>query len=72
MTDRLTIRKPDDWHLHVRDNEMLAGRAAVDGAAFRAGHSHAQPGPAGAHDRGRIAYRERAMRVLPKGARSSR
>ena len=24
MTDRLTIRKPDDWHLHVRDNEMLA------------------------------------------------
>ena len=23
MTDRITIRKPDDWHLHVRDGEML-------------------------------------------------
>ena len=23
MADRITIRKPDDWHLHVRDNEML-------------------------------------------------
>ena len=20
---RLTIRRPDDWHLHVRDGEML-------------------------------------------------
>ena len=23
MTDRLTIRRPDDWHLHLRDGEML-------------------------------------------------
>ncbi len=23
MTDRITIRKPDDWHLHVRDGAML-------------------------------------------------
>ena len=23
MTTRITIRKPDDWHLHVRDGEML-------------------------------------------------
>jgi len=23
MTDRITIRRPDDWHLHVRDGEML-------------------------------------------------
>jgi hypothetical protein len=22
MTDRITIRKPDDWHLHVPDLEM--------------------------------------------------
>ncbi|MBO6934392.1 MAG: dihydroorotase [Deltaproteobacteria bacterium] len=24
MTDALTIRRPDDWHLHLRDGEMLA------------------------------------------------
>ncbi|HEY6603562.1 MAG TPA: dihydroorotase, partial [Xanthobacteraceae bacterium] len=23
MTTRITIRKPDDWHLHVRDGAML-------------------------------------------------
>ncbi|NNF73457.1 MAG: dihydroorotase [Rhodobacteraceae bacterium] len=23
MTDRLTIRRPDDWHLHLRDGDML-------------------------------------------------
>jgi len=23
MTTRTTIRKPDDWHLHVRDGAML-------------------------------------------------
>ena len=23
MTARITIRKPDDWHLHVRDGAML-------------------------------------------------
>ena len=32
----LTIRKPDDWHLHVRDNEMLRRHAAVDGARISA------------------------------------
>ncbi|MCO8145552.1 dihydroorotase [Rhodovulum tesquicola] len=25
MTQRLTIRRPDDWHLHLRDGAMLAG-----------------------------------------------
>ena len=25
MTDRITIRRPDDWHLHLRDGAMLQG-----------------------------------------------
>ena len=25
MTESLTIRRPDDWHLHLRDGAMLAG-----------------------------------------------
>jgi dihydroorotase len=25
MTDRLTLRRPDDWHLHLRDGAMMAG-----------------------------------------------
>ena len=27
MTDRLTIRRPDDWHLHLRDGAMLSAVA---------------------------------------------
>jgi dihydroorotase len=23
MIDRITILKPDDWHLHVRENEFM-------------------------------------------------
>ena len=25
MTQSLTIRRPDDWHLHLRDGAMLKG-----------------------------------------------
>src|SRR3546814_10170622 len=45
MTDRLTIRRPDDWHVHLRDGAMLAhvapytarqfARAIVDAQACR-------------------------------------
>jgi dihydroorotase len=27
MTDRITIRRPDDWHVHLRDGAMLAAVA---------------------------------------------
>ena len=47
----LTIRKPDDWHVHLRDGEMLQRGRSVHGAAVRAGDRDAQPCPAG--DEGR-------------------
>ena len=25
MTQSLTLRRPDDWHLHLRDGAMLKG-----------------------------------------------
>jgi len=27
VTDRITIRRPDDWHVHLRDGEMLSSVA---------------------------------------------
>lgn len=34
MTDRLTIRRPDDWHVHLRDGSMLDTVAKYTAAQF--------------------------------------
>ena len=34
MADRITIRKPDDWHLHVRDGAMLKAALPFTAAHF--------------------------------------
>ena len=34
MTDRLTIRRPDDWHVHLRDGPMLAACAVHTARQF--------------------------------------
>ncbi|GAA4000207.1 dihydroorotase [Sphingomonas humi] len=34
MTDRLTIRRPDDWHLHLRDGAMLDAVAPYSARQF--------------------------------------
>ena len=34
MTDTLTIRRPDDWHLHLRDGAALAAVAPATEAVF--------------------------------------
>ena len=62
----LTIRRPDDWHVHLRDGDMLAPGRAVHGAAVRAGDRHAQPRPAGDQRRSR----RRLPRPDPRGGRA--
>ena len=34
MTDTITIRRPDDWHVHLRDGEMLAHVAPYTARQF--------------------------------------
>ena len=34
MTDSLTIRRPDDWHLHFRDGEVMRGVVAYTARQF--------------------------------------
>ena len=34
MTDRITIRRPDDWHVHLRDGEMLQAVAGFTARQF--------------------------------------
>ena len=68
MPDRLTIRKPDDWHLHVRDNEML--KASLPFTARHFGRAILMPNlvPPVRTTADAIAYRERVMQALPPGS----
>ena len=61
--DRLIIRRPDDWHLHLRDGDMLA---AVLGATARGfGRAVVMPNlvPPVATVRDAAAYRNRINRA---------
>jgi dihydroorotase len=68
MVDRLTIRKPDDWHLHVRDGAML--KASLPFTARHFGRAILMPNllPPVRTTADAIAYRERVMAALPAGS----
>lgn len=65
MTDRLTIRRPDDWHVHLRDGEMLGAVARYTARQFaRAIVMPNLTPPVMTTEQGK-AYRERIMAALP-------
>ena len=68
MAERITIRKPDDWHLHVRDGAML--KASLPYTAAHFGRAILMPNllPPVLSVNDAIAYRERVMKALPEGA----
>jgi dihydroorotase len=63
---RLTITKPDDWHLHLRDGEPL--RAVVSDSATRFARAIIMPNlkPPVVDTRMALAYRERILAALPR------
>ena len=69
MTTRITIRKPDDWHLHVRDGEML--KAVLPHTARNFALAILMPNliPPVRTTADCIAYRERVMAALPPGSK---
>lgn len=69
MTTRITIRKPDDWHLHIRDGEMM--KVVLPYTAKHFGRAICMPNllpPVRTTADGK-AYRERIMAALPKGSK---
>src|SRR3982074_3875819 len=68
MTRRIPIRKPDDWHLHVRDGAML--KAVMPFTAKHFGRAILMPNliPPVTTTRDAVAYRERVMAALPTGS----
>src|SRR5215467_7611211 len=65
---RLTIRKPDDWHLHLRDGAML--EAVMPFTAKQFGRAILMPNlvPPVMTTKDAVAYRERALAARPPGS----
>ena len=63
----LTIARPDDWHLHLRDGPRMAGVLAATAAVF--GRAIVMPNlrPPVTTTEGARAYRERIRDALPAG-----
>ena len=65
--DKITIPRPDDWHLHLRDGAMLEGvieHSARDFARAIIMPNLVPPVVTGAQA---AAYRERILAALPDG-----
>ncbi|SNR58513.1 dihydroorotase [Puniceibacterium sediminis] len=69
MTQSLTIRRPDDWHLHLRDGAML--RAVAPETARHFARAIIMPNlvPPVVTGAQAAAYRDRILAALPEGAR---
>ncbi|HUP09359.1 MAG TPA: dihydroorotase [Caldimonas sp.] len=66
---RLTLTRPDDWHLHVRDGAVLAD--VVPASARQFGRAVIMPNlrPPVTTTEAALAYRERVRAVVPRGVR---
>lgn len=67
--DAITLTRPDDWHLHLRDDEAL--NAVVGHTAAQMGRAIIMPNlkPPVTTTEQAIAYRERILAALPPGSR---
>ena len=67
MTDTLTITRPDDWHLHVRDGAAL--EAVVPHSARQFGRALIMPNlrPPVTTAAQAVAYRDRIRAAVPEG-----
>ncbi|MEM7090646.1 MAG: dihydroorotase [Pseudomonadota bacterium] len=68
MTTQLTIRRPDDWHLHLRDGAMLA--AVLPESARHFARAIIMPNlvPPVVTAADAAAYRDRILAAVPDGA----
>ncbi|MBZ0091697.1 MAG: dihydroorotase [Sulfuricellaceae bacterium] len=69
MSTQLTLSRPDDWHLHLRDHEQM--RAVLPDTARRFGRAIVMPNlrPPVTTTALAAEYRARILQALPAGAR---
>lgn len=67
MADSLTIRRPDDWHVHLRDGDMLRGVVAHTARQFARAIVMPNLSPPVTTTEAARSYRDRIMAALPQG-----
>ncbi|MGC9368967.1 MAG: dihydroorotase [Paracoccaceae bacterium] len=68
MTQSLTLRRPDDWHLHLRDGAMLQGVLPESARHFARAIIMPNLVPPVVTAADATAYRDRILAALPEGA----
>lgn len=68
MTQTLTLRRPDDWHLHLRDGAMLGAVLPHTAAHFARAIIMPNLVPPVVTGAQASAYRDRILAALPEGA----
>lgn len=68
MTDVLTIRRPDDWHVHLRDGSMLSAVAGYTAGQFARAIVMPNLAPPVTSVAAASAYRERIFTALPEAS----
>jgi dihydroorotase len=66
-TDRVTIRRPDDWHIHLRDGAMMKAVLPYTAAQFARGIIMPNLVPPVTTVDAASAYRDRILAALPAG-----
>lgn len=67
MTERLTIRRPDDWHVHLRDGDMLKAVAPWTARQFARAIVMPNLVPPVTSVAAAEAYRDRIRAAVPEG-----
>jgi len=66
--DRLTLKRPDDWHLHLRDGNAMASVLADSARRFARAIVMPNLQPPVRTTQQALDYRERILGALPRGA----
>jgi dihydroorotase len=66
--ERLTLKRPDDWHLHLRDGAAMASVLADSARRFARAIVMPNLKPAVRTTEQALAYRDRILAALPRGA----
>jgi dihydroorotase len=69
MTDTITIRRPDDWHVHLRDGDIMRGVVPYTARQFARAIVMPNLSPPVTSVEACAAYRDRILAALPEGVR---